>query len=483
MHTNNTYKTLSVLCLAALIYAPAFASANAGNNYAKVPNDISSSELWKDSWNAGSQYEHLASYDIRASIKPSTKEDTPWLTRIFSWATSVDDIGNMMSLSGNSRAFSSVLSKSENGEPIIFRTYTGTRAEPNFYWDTSDAPVADFIMKKIEEDGEVSAWVNKWTETIATWGAMLIPWQGGKVVSPSAKYFLPMINVGQKTETYVKAKFREMGFESATTEDGQNAWRVKNKDTAKRFLGSIVDKVNTAVSFSHAFEGKNYLIICKGNGEVVSKEITEKNAPVFAKLTSKGISPSDTEILENIEGEPAPEAASTFKREAWGVNEKIFGGRERKVGDIWEADADFLNSFLHPDLCGRFEGSVVLQYQKDTKTVIERDGWESPFMARKIVLLSASGDKQTDARYLEADKDGKEKFSVKLDGRNTLLEIYLEQDSLLVRRVFINATRARVSDDSLPETFWTKGLCADGDVYFTVNYYCREKKGKTRNAE
>lgn len=464
----NMKKTISIIALAVLSCGVSYAES-ASQVYIDAPEDLPVADIWRDSWRVGSQYEHIASFTINADVQFKTDDEAPFYRKIFNRVT-IDDIGNKILLMGDARAFTSVLAN-DSKKLVLYRTYATTTLQPNFYFDTEKPLMVNLFLRKIFEDGKVRGFVDEWTQEIVSW----IP---EKFLEKGTGYCLKTLKLGEKAEKGLRRSVESFGLEEATAEDGQRIYRVKDKSVAQKYFGSFVDKVNAALSLNEAFSSKNYLIVNDRKDGISVKRITEENAKIVDELAGGGITDSETEIMKNLSAPKSKEAEPTFRREAWAINEKIFGGEKRRKGDVWSTGAEFLNSFLHSDLKGRFEGRVVLKYVADTEVVIERPGWATPFKARKIELLESAGSLETDARYVETDENGNEKFSLSLNGRDACLEIYMDCESLLVRKVFLNAVRNSVKEGNLPDTIWTRDLSLTGTLDCQMNYYCRGRAAK-----
>ncbi len=460
--------------ISALFCVPAFA-ANSYDDYVKTP-DVRAAELWKESWQEGKEYQHLADFEINAKVKVRPKQDATWWMKM--WGKVAEDTIGHLRLGGNSSAFTAVGCKRENGEMLLVRNFLDTDLQPNFYIDTKENFIADFVMNTVMTQGELKklitnstaeivravATVKAYIATAASGGpagAVAIP---AAAAAPKAtNALMESFDVGGKIEGAVRDQLLDAGL-SEREKDGEKVFLVKNRSRASKYFGDIADKADFAVKLAESFRRRGYLIFAGTDGRISAKQISPKTVGDIEALREKGELNENFEALRNLDGTPAKDAESVFKRESLGLNSKIFGGQERKLGDVWYADSDFLNSFLHPDLKGKFKGRVLLKYAEDTRM---QDHWNTPFFARKLVMLQHNGEDSTRAEYEEPD------FSLSLNGRRTSLEIFLDAETLVVREVRIHA-ESDVRSGNLPDTIFTRGMELRGGLECAMRYHCRE---------
>ncbi|MBE6401863.1 MAG: hypothetical protein E7037_07575 [Verrucomicrobia bacterium] len=479
---------LIALGIASLVCVPAIAENEYGD-YVKTP-DIVAADLWKDSWQLGKEYQHLATFEIDAAVKASSRKDASWLEKLCGMA--YEDISGHMQLGGTTSAFTTVAHKTENGETLLVRNFGTTDLQPNFYFEIKDSPVVGFVMKTLMTDGEIKTLVNKrLTEAIAVGAGIkagiaaflaaevaTIGASGGSLGTVAATEALAAAyastkaaliavakstDAGGRLEEYVQGKLQDAGL-GASELDGEVVYTVRNKSKAGKLFGSLNTKANFALKLAESFNNRDYLIFSDKGGNVSSKRISSKTIEDLMELSENGQLSQNIGALKNLDGAVASDAESCFKRESLGLNEKILGGKERKIGEVWLADADFMNSFLHPELKGKFKGRVLLKYESDTRA---QDYWGNFFSARKLIMLRRSGDDSTNAAYEE------EEFSLSLNGQRTSLEIFLDKETLVVREVRLKA-ESDVSAGGLPNSIFTRGLKLNGDIECNMNYHCRE---------
>lgn len=461
----------------ALLSCVTATAENEYSDYVKTP-DIIAADLWKDSWQIGKEYQHLATFDIDAAVKASSRKETSWLEKLCGMA--YEDITGHMQLGGTTSAFTTVAHKTENGETLLVRSFGMTDLQPNFYFNTKDYPVAGFVMKTLMTDGEIKTLVNdrlistiaigamiaKVTSTIASGNPFIVISEAKRVLydrKSTMKLVAESIDAGGRLEDYVQGKLYDAGL-GILELDGEAVYTVRNKSKASKLFGSLNTKANFALKLAESFNNQNYLIFSDKSGSVSSKRVSSKNIENLLELLESKKLAQNIEALKNLDGAVASDAESCFKRESLGLNEKIFGGRERKVGEVWLADADFMNSFLHPELKGKFKGRVLLKYESNTRA---QDYWGDFFGARKLVMLRRSGEDSTNAAYEEKE------FSLSLNGQRTSLEIFLDEKTLLVREVRLKA-ESDISAGGLPNSIFTRGLKLNGDIECNMNYHCRE---------
>ena len=479
---------LIALGIASLVCVPAIAENEYGD-YVKTP-DIVAADLWKDSWQLGKEYQHRATFEIDAAVKASSRKEASWLEKLCGMA--YEDISGHMQLGGTASAFTTVAHKTENGETLLVRNFGTTDLQPNFYFDTNDSPVAGFVMKTLMTDGEIKTLVNeRLTEAIAVGAGIkagiaaflaaevatigttggssgtVAAMKAGSAAYSGTKAMLiataKSTDAGGRLEECVQGRLYDAGLGTSEL-DGEVVYTVRNKSKASKLFGSLNTKANFVLKLAESFNNQDYLILSDKGGSVSSKRISSKTIEDLMTLSENGQLAQNIEVLKNLDGAVVSDAESCFKRESLGLNEKIFGGRERKVGEVWLADADFMNSFLHPELKGKFKGRVLLKYEADTRA---QDYWGNFFNARKLVMLRRSGSDSTNAAYEE------EEFSLSLNGQRTSLEIFLDEKTLVVREVRLKA-ESDVSAGGLPNSIFTRGLKLNGDIECNMNYCCRE---------
>lgn len=459
----------ALIASAALLTVPASAENEYGT-YVSAPEGIRAADMWKTSWVQGREYHSLASFCFDAEIKVKEGEDSSWQSKLCFW--SLGDIRGRQKLSGASTASTSVsVNDPASGELALVRNFGTTNVEADFYADTSESWLPNIVMKTVFEDEKIKAYVEDCTKVAVAGGAWIavtaancfgVPlpeWAASLPAGKVAEIILERTKIGEKLEQEIRGKFRSMGFEEAEL-DGEKVWKVVNKSEAAKYLGKSAEFAEYAVQLSESFRSKDYLIFSDADGIVSAKLVSPENV---GEIDPKR---GDFESLKTISGTTPKDAEACFKREALALNEKLFGGRERKVGDYWEADSSFMNSFLHPDLKGKFEGRILLQYEKDASVV---DKWNGRFEARVIVMKLRHGNLETNTRYKEDD------FSVSLSGKRTSITFYVDKKTNLLRKAEIKA-ESTMSDGNLPQSIFTKGLRLDGDITCDFSYDCRESE-------
>lgn len=475
---NSMKQKLLTIGVSALFCVPAFAENNENSDYDKYLKtpEIRAAELWKESWQVGKEYQHLADFEINAKVKARPKQDATWWMKM--WGKAAEDTVGHLRVGGNSSAFTAVGLKRENGEMLLIRNFLDTDLQTNYYIDTQENAAANFVMKTVMTKGELKKLITKSTKDIVTAVAAVKAFVAtlgtGGAAAPAiltappaaaevAEAVMESLDVGGKIENAVRGQLQDAGL-SEEKKDGETVYLVKNRSRASKYFGDIANKADFAVKLAESFRCRDYLIFAGTDGVISAKQISSKTVRDIEDLREKGALAQNFEALRNLDGKPAKDAESVFKRESLGLNAKIFGNRERKLGDVWFADADFLNSFLHPDLGGKFKGRVLLKYDSDTRL---RDHWDTPFVARKLVMLQHNGKDSTHAEYEEKD------FSLSLNGSRTSLEIFLDAETLVVREVRIHA-ESDVRSGNLPDTIFTRGLELRGGLECSMRYHCRE---------
>ena len=129
-------------------------------------------------------------------------------------------------------------------------------------------------------------------------------------------------------------------------------------------------------------DGEAMRVFCEGITNLVTLPGKMRNVPLTAK---------DYRV------------SNIFARETLNVNATLFDIRKRSVGDVWRADGALLNNFLHPDLEGRFEGTLFLQYKGDEPISLASfpEAKDKIFQTRHLVMLPRHMGMQSKLSYRE----------------------------------------------------------------------------------
>lgn len=187
---------------------------------------------------------------------------------------------------------------------------------------------------------------------------------------------------GSRFESYGDSDIR--GAEVKT-----DSWFYQNLDKTE------ADGVtNIAVTINALFDNGRFYLAGAPGETILAKRLIDaegEDGEAF-RVFCKGIADTATlyEKMENVPLTPSDYRVSNiFARETLNVNATLFDLRERKIGDVWRADGALLNNFLHPDLEGRFEGIVFLQYKDDEaqSLVSFPEAKDKVFQTRHLVML------------------------------------------------------------------------------------------------
>lgn len=464
--------------LAGMFVTTNILATNDDNPYLKAPETIRASNLWTKSWEVGYSYEHDASFDFTAKCKMKTRDDAN-LWNSF-WAnTGFNGAINTITLNGASSVVTEPLYKNKDRELVLSRTYLFSDVNQNLYCDASDAGIGGSLFAKLQNEGEFKEMVNKITDSLKTLCSYLkdacsflvnnyLPEYSattevaGMLMDEAVNQINQAGEVGEWAEDYTWGKCSELGFERGKL-DGKDVFKLNERSKASALLGKSAQIANIACEVSDEFNhGNNYLVYSDPTGKTSGYNLTSSNAERFFPLLKEKGPSAALPILV-----PASSIAnSTFARESFGYCEQLFGSKERVIGETWVANADFMNSFLHPNLKGKFEGRIILSYEGDVSTT---DKWGTSFKAKKIVMKEKLNNMKTMASYKE------DNFRIDLiDCEKSSIIFYVEEDFSVVRKAEIKIESGAMRDQNMPDHIFTRGILVDGYFTCTMEYNCRK---------
>lgn len=178
-------------------------------------------------------------------------------------------------------------------------------------------------------------------------------------------------------------------------------------------------------------------------------------ATLAEKMREVPLTPSDYRV------------SNIFARETLNVNATLFDIRKRQIGDVWRADGSLLNNFLHPDLQGRFEGTIFLKYVGDEPLTLVSfpEVKDKVFQTRHIVMLPRHMGMQSRLSYCETGL----RMDYDPETQDAGVSIWVDKESGHVVKV-----EARVNGKvaALPNLALFKGFSmydSAGRLYFEMN--------------
>ncbi len=163
----------------------------------------------------------------------------------------------------------------------------------------------------------------------------------------------------------------------------------------KKLSDSDADGVtNIAVTINALFDNGRFYLAGTPGETILAKRLidAEGNELEAMQVFCNGITNLVTlpEKMRAVPLDPSDyRVSSIFARETINVNAMLFDIRKRNVGDVWRVDGALLNNFLHPDLEGRFEGTIFMKYVGDESQslVFSPEAKDKVFQTRHLVML------------------------------------------------------------------------------------------------
>lgn len=461
-----------------------FVLANDVEKYMGVPEEMKASSLWENTWQVGYNYEQDASFSFCSKFKAKTKEDAAIWRKVLARA-GFSGAENTLLLNGDTSMVTLPLKKGDdNNGLVLHRAYLYSEVQQNLYLDVDEAGLlVNLIMGTlVKEDGKLGKEFDELIQKTIKGGWTLIGFAAqyfGSPVPPEIDILVDIvvddIHPGEWFEKKIRRTLRSYGM-NMTTLYGKPVYEVSDKGKARELLGRVSELAHIFCELSEEFNHRDYLILTDVEKKTTGRKVTAHSLKMLAEARKEAEKKEKSfdSFVSDVKTSTVDcgiVAEGVFARESFGYSEKLFGGKQRSVGDVWITDSDFMNSFLHPDLKGKFEGRIVLSYEGDIQI---EDKWGTPFKAKKIVMKrkfnDGNRDHRTTVRYEE------EKLKVDLDAENSSVVFYVDDDYVLVRKAEIRVETADSKIKELPESIFTKGLECDGDIVFTMNYNCRKKQ-------
>ena len=226
--------------------------------------------------------------------------------------------------------------------------------------------------------------------------------------------------VGRKAKEYVTNKSKQLRsenleelaggrFESYGDSDIRGAemkadsWLYKKLDKSE-----ADDVINFVTAINELFDnGRFYLAGVPGEA-ILAKRLVDSDGDdgEAMRVFSEGVTNLTTlaEKMGRVPLTPADYRVSNiFARETLNVNATIFDIRKRSIGDVWRVDGALLNNFLHPDLQGRFEGTIFLKYMSDERISLAGfpEAKDKVFQTRHLVMMPRHMGMQSRLSYRE----------------------------------------------------------------------------------
>jgi hypothetical protein len=430
-------------------------------------------EWWKASWREGWTYEHRGDFSLSVRAKVRNKEEVSFWQNLFGSKAS-EYLGELnLEARGNSLAHSGVL-RNESGEILLSRVYARTDVTRAIFRDAVDDPTfVDQILDQIVDDKlRRDSFKMLMRSAFGLGGG-----SGGLLVGapPQATGILGGAIgdwIGGQADDLVGAQLKKHGIQKRPDggiEIDPNSPLLRLTEATE----ILAELDNFAMQLNEAFNSRMFLIRAaeKSGEELDTRQIyTEgKDLLEFAeKVENEGRSEAVEWLKSRMSSYNRPDdlVRGVLQRETFALSSKIFDAQERKPGDVWVVSGEFFNSFLHPDLPGRFRGDVVLRYVGDPE-VPSRYDESVVFPAREIEVLYkgtvAGRSHQSTLEYVEPS------FSARLR-EDTEGVLFIDKTQGYLRQAdLIMESEAR---SNLPEIKILKGFEAVANSRFEVRYTC-----------
>ena len=225
---------------------------------------------------------------------------------------------------------------------------------------------------------------------------------------------------GRKTKKYITDKSKELHIENLKVLDGARFEAYGDSDIRgaevkadswfyKKLKKTDADDVkNIATAINALFDNARFYLVGVPGEAILAKRLIDADGDdgEAMRVFSESVTNLTTlpEKMRDVRMTPSDYRVSNiFARETLNVNATLFDIRKRSIGDVWRADGSLLNNFLHADLQGRFEGTIILKYEGDEplSLVSFPEVKDKVFQARHLVMLPRHMGMQSRLSYRE----------------------------------------------------------------------------------
>lgn len=467
---------IALSCLATLACSTTWAESQAKlpmdkRDFGKTQHRDSATSEWLKSWHAGEVYKTSAEYDFHADLEVAENKDSPyWLKR---WVARkvTDGISTIEKGAFFGKAISTTFVYQESPHLRLVRDWQYVQSYAD--WGATATPKND-VVKGCIGSAVKGDWLGR---------------ENRKAFYTGLKFMAP--GVGEFLSTW-----GEGGYEITSGWLGQNFGTFDEEGRLNIPTNSVIAKamgaaerqkiLAMAVAVSQNVNGKKTAIAQDGAWTRRVREI--------ADLRDTSADPGES--FETFDAsylakgrEPHPDLAAIVKRESFSVTSELFDQEIRNPGDVWVVDAEFFNSFLHPDLKGAFTGTAVVTYEADEEG--DNAYWSVPMKAigrpraydvRRIRVLRRGtvngATVATDLKYDEKPVGGR--FSARYDDDRS--EIWVLVDKKSGHVVFAEIELFADNVEALPMLSLTDGFKATGKANLTMTFrgdvFSREELGR-----
>lgn len=424
-------------------------------------------EWWRSSWREGWTYQHHINFSLAARVKVQQKTKVYWWQSLLSGAEVF--VGELnLETSGDCLTETGVI-QNRNGEVLLSRYYPKTDVRRSiFRKPVGDPTLVDNALNLLVNDNVRSGLIKGFMRGLSMFAASSMPDAGatsGTVMNIIGNW------IGTKADEIVTEQFEKNGIkklDNGGIEIDPSSPLLKLSDSSKDFA----DVANLAVQLNQAFNQRMFMIRAstKSGDELDTRQIYNEGKDLATMVDIKNSQGADKAVAwlkERMTGYQQPQnvVRGVFQRETFALSKQIFDSQERHPGDTWEVQADFFNSFLHPDLKGGFRGKVVLHYVTNAK-VPSRDDPNVTFDARIIeVLYKGTIDGRVHQSTLEYQEPSGFRATLQESTEGVL---FIDKADNYVRQA--DLTMDGESQSSLPEMKILEGFEAVGNARFKVAY-------------
>ena len=286
------------------------------------------------------KYEHAASFTLNCETRLKAGEHANWLQQT---ALAHLNAGGNLNIEGTANATTVAIEGSP--DPFLARYYNLVLSDRRLSGKLQTiSPLSQKIAQWIFAPGAMKEIV-KGTVSFLTTATISLLSKSPPNTATNVAVEITADQIGMKAEDTFQDFLRDKGIHFQN--DG---FEVDQTSIKKLPFGEDLKGVyNFAVQMQAGFRNRLFFLQQSGKRlDVAQSEDANEAQSVFAHLET---------ARKVARGLPEPEARvkAILQRETLALNQRIFDGKQRKVGDVWAVDGSVFSGILHPDLKGSFK--------------------------------------------------------------------------------------------------------------------------------